>query len=45
MMSGDDGIWTKEMVYRSNVVPSSEEKSLEKLDFERLIKKVGFYQR
>ena len=45
MMSGDSGSWTKEMVYKSDVVPILEEKSLEKLDFEELITKVGFYQR
>lgn len=45
MMSGDSGSWTKEMVYKSDIVPVLEERSLEKLDFEGLITKVGFYQR
>ena len=45
MMSGDSGSWTKELVYKSDSVPILEEKSLEKLDFEGLITKIGFYQR
>ena len=44
-MSGDSGHWTKEMAYTPDIVPVLEKKSLEKLDFEGLIKKVGFYQR
>ena len=44
-MSGDSGSWTKEMAYKPDIVPTLEEKSLEELDFERLITKVGFYQR
>jgi len=45
MMSGDSGSWTREMISKSDIVPVLEEESLEKLDFEGLIKKVGFYQR
>ena len=44
MMSGDSGSWTKEMIYKSDMVPVKE-RSLEKLDFEGLITKVEFYQR
>ena len=44
-MSGDSGSWTREMIYKSYIVPVLEEKSLEKLDFEGFITRVGLYQR
>jgi hypothetical protein len=44
-MSGDSGKWTKEVTYESEKIPIVEENPLENLDFEGLIKKIGFYQR
>lgn len=44
-MSGDIGRWTKEILYESEKVPPRERKPLKKLEFEELIKKIGFYQR
>lgn len=44
-MSGDSWNWTKEVTHESERVHIVEENPLEDLDFETLIKKIGFYQR
>ena len=44
-MSGDIGKLNMQFFYESETVSDCGEKILKKLEFEELIKKIGFYQR
>jgi len=44
-MSGDSGNWTRDVIDGTEKVSKSEKVFSENLEFERLIKKIGFYQR